>query len=52
MEVLKRSQITEVRTVRSVYHTLKLNDLVYNRIETLTTYLPNMGCDLINHKKL
>lgn len=46
MKVLKRSQITEVITKRMVYHELLLNGVKYTRIESLTTYIPYMGCDL------
>jgi len=47
MEVLKRSQITEVITKRLVFHVLELNGVKYGRVEKLSTFIPYMDCDLV-----
>lgn len=44
MKVLKRSQVTEIVTKRQVSHLLILNDIKYNRVETLNVSQSYMDC--------
>ena len=45
MKVLKRSQITEVKVSRLVFHYLEVNGKKYRRIEEQKTNVPFMDCD-------
>ncbi len=45
MKVIRRSQITEVKVSRLVFHTLEVNGKRYSRIEEQRTNVPYMGCD-------
>lgn len=45
MKVIRRSQITEVKVSRLVFHTLEVNGKRYRCIEEQRTNVPYMGCD-------
>ena len=47
MKVVKRSQVTEVTIKRNVYHTLKVGNKVYDRVETMKTYIPYMDMEVV-----
>jgi len=47
MKVLTRSQITQVITERIVFHTLELNEVIYQRLETFKVILPYMDCKAV-----
>ena len=46
MKVVRRTQITRVKTERTVYHTVELNGETYERVKTVKIDLPYMDCDI------
>ena len=44
MQVLKRSQVTEVTTKRQVIHYLLFEGIKYSRVETINVYQSYMDC--------
>lgn len=52
MNILNQSQITEIVTKRSIYHTLEHGGKLYERIETFSSYVPYKGCDVVTTSKV
>jgi hypothetical protein len=52
MRVIKRQQVTEVVTNRTVYHTVMLGNTTFERIETYKIVLPYMDCEAIINKPI